>query len=87
MISIYNIRKNTLGEDTLQVELRGLSTDTKPTSLTDGEIENGSVFIEIDTGDVYLFDSENSEWLNVTTPVEPTDENNEETPSDAKEMR
>ena len=85
MISIYNIRKNTLGEDKLQVDLRGLSTDTIPTSLSDGDIENGSSFIAIDTGDVYFYDGENKEWINVTTP-----DNSEETPADnndAKEMR
>ena len=86
MISIYNIRKNTLGGDTLQVDLRGLSTDTIPTSLTDGAIENGSSFIAIDTGDVYFYDGENEEWINVTTPAD--EEPAEETPNnDAKEMR
>ena len=64
MVSIYKIRKNTLGEETLQVELRGLSTDTKPTSLADGAIENGSVFIEIDTQNIYIYDGENNEWVN-----------------------
>lgn len=64
MVSIYSIRKNTLLETpTYQVELRGLSTDTKPTELDEGVIENGSVFIAIDTQDVYLYDGENEEWL------------------------
>ena len=68
MVSIYSIRKNTLLETpTYQVELRGLSTDTKPTELDEGVIENGSVFIAIDTQDVFLYDGENEEWL-------PTDE-------------
>ena len=40
------------------LELRGLSTDTKPTE----NIGNGSVFIEINTGKVYFFDAENSLW-------------------------
>ena len=63
MVSIYSIRKNTLVEDNLyQVELRGLSDDVKPISLIDGDIDNGSVFIEIDTGDVYLYDMDNKEW-------------------------
>lgn len=79
MISIYNIRKNTLGEDTLQVELRGLSGDTKPTRLSDGAIENGSVFIEIDTQDIYIYDGENGEWLNPNqeeaVEEEPVEEN------------
>ena len=36
-----------------------LSTDTKPTT----RITNGSMAIEMDTGDVYLFDEDNSQWL------------------------
>lgn len=35
-------------------EFRGLSTDTKPTDAI-----NGAAFIEVDTGDVYMFDGEN----------------------------
>ena len=63
MVSIYSIRKNTLLEEpTLQVELRGLSTDDKPISLVDGDIDNGSVFIEIDTGEVYLYNMEDKKW-------------------------
>lgn len=42
-------------------DLRGLSTDAKP---TDG-IPNGSTFIEIDTGKVYMFDSVGNEWAEV----------------------
>lgn len=44
------------------VELRGLSTDTKPTKLGNKDIENGSVYICIDTGDIYLYDQHNKEW-------------------------
>lgn len=36
----------------------GLSTDTKP---VDG-VDNGTVILEIDTGDVFFFDQENSQW-------------------------
>lgn len=38
--------------------LRGLSTDTKPTE----GVPNGSSFLEMDTGDVYMFDEQNHEW-------------------------
>ena len=49
------------------MELRGLSTDTKPTSVFDTyHIDNGSVFIEIDTGKVYLFDLESTTWCEVS---------------------
>lgn len=36
----------------------GLSTDTKPTTL----VPNGSMFICMDTTDIYLFDETNSAW-------------------------
>ena len=38
--------------------LRGLSTDTKPTE----GIPNGSSFLEMDTGNVYMWDDENKQW-------------------------
>lgn len=41
-------------------DIRGTSTDTKPTN-----VPNGSSFIEIDTGSGYLFDGENSEWVEI----------------------
>ena len=40
-------------------DLRGLRGDTKPTGAT---VPNGSSFIEMDTGDVYLWDADNSQW-------------------------
>lgn len=46
-------------------EYAGLSTDTKP---TEDIIATGSVFIEVDTGDVYFFNEEGSsdhEWVKV----------------------
>lgn len=39
--------------------LVGLDTDTKPT----GNIANGSVFIEMNTSKVYLFDGSTSSWI------------------------
>jgi hypothetical protein len=48
----------------LTAELYGLSTDEKPVEEIEGvAIENGSVFIEIDTGNSYFYDKENKEWL------------------------
>ena len=67
MVTIYNIKKSEMinhpnGEVFYLLELRGLSSDEKPVEIENGTIENGSVFIEIDTGDVYIFDVENKEW-------------------------
>jgi hypothetical protein len=42
-------------------EMAGLSTDDKPTE----GLATGSVFMEVDSGDVYLFDEESSEWNKV----------------------
>ena len=47
----------------ISFEFRGLSTDTKPVDNYNGtKIANGSVFIEIDTENIYFYDEENSEW-------------------------
>ena len=67
MVTIYNIKKSEMinhpnGEVFYLLELRGLSSDEKPVEIENGTIENGSVFIEIDTGDVYIFDALNKEW-------------------------
>ena len=39
------------------VELRGLSTDNKPT-----DVPNGSIFIEMNTGKILIFDEDNLTW-------------------------
>lgn len=42
----------------------GLSTDTKPTgSFEDTPINNGSVFIEMNTGDSYFYNKASSTWV------------------------
>ena len=38
-------------------ELYGLSTDTKPT-----DVPNGSIFVEMDTSKLYVFDEESRVW-------------------------
>lgn len=40
------------------IEAACLSTDTKPTT----GIANGSLCIEIDTGDIYMFNAAGAEW-------------------------
>lgn len=44
------------------IEAAGLSTDTKP---EDG-IATGSLFMEVDTGDIYAWDEAGEEWDKVT---------------------
>lgn len=72
MITIYkieNINREKTGEnikeDFILSELRGLSTDEKPTEIKGNGIENGSSFIEIDTGKIYLYDRDNEQWKEI----------------------
>ena len=67
MISIVKTDnvKNTEEGRILIAELRGLSTDTKPTAIGENEIGNGSAFIEIDTQKIFFFDGVSKEWKGV----------------------
>lgn len=67
MITIYDNKKvkKQNGSIKFLVELRGLSTDSKPTTIENGIVENGSTFIEIDTGKLYLYDLDSEEWKEV----------------------
>lgn len=64
MISIYQKNNSVTRRDgeTKEIELRGLSTDTKPTQLDNKDIANGTVFIEIDTQKLYFFDETSKAW-------------------------
>lgn len=64
MISLYKIENTKLTPEGnfISGELRGLSSDEKPTEIGDKKLDNGSIFLEIDTGSVYMFDLENEEW-------------------------
>jgi hypothetical protein len=63
MITINKIENSRTheGEAKQTLEFRGLSTDQKPTE----NVDNGSIYIEIDTGKFYLFDLENEQWNEV----------------------
>jgi hypothetical protein len=61
MLSIIRKETNTQEGNNPILEIRGLSTDEKPTE----NISNGSVFIEIDTGNMYFYDAENEEWKGI----------------------
>ena len=51
----------------LVMHIDGLSTDTKPTDKFDGmAIPNGSIYTEIDTGDTYMYDADNTTWHKVS---------------------
>lgn len=67
MISLYKIENTKIKPDAdyISVELRGLSTDERPTEFVGKKIDNGSVWVNIDTGDVEIYDLENEEWHTV----------------------
>lgn len=46
-------------------EYRGLSTDEKPILANEKKVANGSTFLEMDTGKVFLYDEEHDEWIEV----------------------
>jgi hypothetical protein len=46
------------GTVVIEREIYGLSTDTKPTK----KIHNGEKFIEMDTGNLFVFDEEAATW-------------------------
>lgn len=48
----------------IEFELRGLSTDQKPATTFGGaKIANGSIFLEMDTQDLYFYDEATNAWL------------------------
>lgn len=47
-----------LDDNVLYAKIAGLSTDTKPTGLA-----MGSEFLEVDTGDKYLYNETSGEWV------------------------
>lgn len=78
MVTIYKVEKaNINNAGKFLVKLRGLADDEKPTTINGGAIENGSEFLEIDTGDLYYFNEDDTEWV-LPTPAEEAPE----TPSD-----
>ena len=67
-----------VSDEVAYAEYNGKSTDEKPTifgqilNIVNGErvtkdiaISTGSIFVEIDTGDVFFFDEESKSWLKV----------------------
>lgn len=64
MVSIYKIENTNItpNDSYISAELRGLSTDGKPTEANGKKIANGSVYLEIDTKKLYFFDADSQEW-------------------------
>lgn len=64
MITIYKNDKVKIVDEgeLVSVELRGMSTDTKPTQIGNKIIDNGSVFVEIDTQKIFFYDLDSKTW-------------------------
>ena len=67
MVSLYKVENTKIkpDDDYISAELRGLSTDTKPEEIGGKKVDNGSIFLEIDTGKLYLYDLENTQWKEI----------------------
>ena len=66
MISIIKtdiIKNEDEGKKIITGELRGKSTDTKPTKAEGYEIGNGTVFVEMDTKKIFFYDKETENWI------------------------
>ncbi len=70
MVTLNNYGNNANRNDSL---FWGLSTDTKPVdnfaesgSNASTPIENGSIFIEMDTKNVFVYDRQNKLWREFT---------------------
>ena len=58
-----------LDGNVLYAKIAGLSTDTKPTGLA-----MGSEFLEVDTGDKYLYNETSGTWVGGSDDTTPTAE-------------
>lgn len=64
MITIRNQEKVQDRLDMTMLELRGLSTDEKPINKYKTlNIANGSIFIEMDTEEIFFYDEQTSVWV------------------------
>lgn len=71
MITVLRKNDISMQGNEREIELRGLSTDTKTTEIDSNKVPNGTKFIEMDTGDVYYFSIETEEWINKDNPPTP----------------
>ena len=67
MVSTYKIENTKIKSDGnyISAELRGLSTDEKPTQIDGKKIDNGSIFLEINTGKLFFYDLDSQTWKEV----------------------
>ena len=46
-------------------DIRGLSTDTKPTKANGDNVPHGSTFIEMNTGNCFMYNANNDTWYQI----------------------
>ena len=63
MVTVNNAVKFSNRKNPNDMELKGLSTDEKPTVVDGNPVAVNSIFLELDTKDFYYFDGE--EWQKV----------------------
>ena len=56
--------------DVFYHEFAGRSADDKPTA----NVATGSIFLEVDTGDVYVYDEDYEEWYEIGGSITSSDE-------------
>lgn len=64
MVTLNKTTKARTEEDKNYIvgEFYGLSTDEKPEIFDENYVDNGSVFVEIDTQNIAFYDLENETW-------------------------
>lgn len=67
MVTIYKIENTRITPEGnyISADLRGNSTEEKPTEISGKKVDNGSTFLETDTGKLFVYDLENEQWNEV----------------------
>lgn len=58
MITVNNAINFSDNKQKNNMELKGLSTDTRPTEVNGNTVDVNSLFFELDTGRIFYFDEE-----------------------------
>lgn len=61
---MVRIKTENLSSNVIHIEAAGLSTDSKPLAakFSGKTLATGSLFLEVDTGDVYAYDEDGDQW-------------------------
>lgn len=67
MVRLTNNDPSITGCEAIYCEFSGLSTDEKPTRVEPYAVAQGSLFLESDTGDVYVYTESTETWGKLLT--------------------